>query len=180
MSEHVNGSTTHLRNTNTTTIAATTRRNAAPPITEPTSRGSRFWICCECSSVGEKVRKPSAVDVSLRQCFFLLFPELENYKQCCYCNWIYFFMCLFFNEYTLKPAILFLFYIFYFVYLYFLIISLFFFIFLICNFLFYIYIISIIYFLSLFFSFDKLSINWLWAGFPPRLSSQFLHRYTLF
>lgn len=41
----------YLRNTTTTTIAATTRRNAAPPITDPTSRGSRFWICCECSSV---------------------------------------------------------------------------------------------------------------------------------
>lgn len=48
--------TTYLRNTTTTTIAATTRRNAAPPITEPTSRGRRFWICCECSSEGEKVR----------------------------------------------------------------------------------------------------------------------------
>lgn len=54
LSDCVNRSSTYLRNTTTTTIAATTRRNAAPPITEPTSRGSRFWICCECSSVGEK------------------------------------------------------------------------------------------------------------------------------
>lgn len=108
MSDHDNGSSTYLRNTTTTTIAATTRRNAAPPITDPTSRGSRFWICCECSSVGENVRIPWAVDVSLRQRFcHLRFRELENYKHCCYCNSVYFCMCLFFNEYTLKPAILF-------------------------------------------------------------------------
>lgn len=79
---HVHRLTTYLRNTTTTTIAATTRRNAAPPITEPTSRGSRFWTCCECSSVGKKVI--SAVDVSLRQYLtmksasFQLFPELET------------------------------------------------------------------------------------------------------
>ena len=54
LSDCANRSSTYLRNTTTTTIAATTRRNAAPPITEPTSRGSRFWICCECSSVWEK------------------------------------------------------------------------------------------------------------------------------
>lgn len=83
---------TNLRNTTTTTMAATTRRNAAPPMTEPTSRGSRVWICCECSSAGEKMKHLQLLCVSgvssaaLSQSFQLFF---DLRKTLCNKNLLY-------------------------------------------------------------------------------------------